>query len=307
MTPTGRDKNIDSVLEHFDKDIFISKKEIEGIVDKSQADMSINQMLAIGLIELVKDTIVIGGGGHCYILTAFGVEVKRHGSWTKYLSDKEEEKTLSRQQIQSTITTNNITRRILYITIIVTAISAIVAGISAWISWLDYSKSNEQHSSYNALINTIERLPKIQTPITFNSDNRESIEKLATVDSELVTKIQELIPGFGILGQLFETEEFYVIVGIVPNDTGSPRIITINKKGEEIDSYIIWETAGGGMGSYSTNIVTILPDKTILFMDSTLTRNINEEGTDEIEGTDSISVTTKKYIITEKGEIKTLD
>ena len=164
-----------------------------------------------------------------------------------------------------------------------------------------------QRTADNPLINSIELLPKIQTPITFNSDDTESIEKLTRVDNDLVSKFQEQIPGLGILGQLFETDDFYVIVGIVPNDTGSPKIITINKKGEEIDSYIIWETAGGGMGSYSTNIVTILPDRTILFMDSTLTRNLNEEGTDEIEGTDSISVTEKKYIITDKGEIKIMD
>jgi hypothetical protein len=270
MTPTGRDKNIDSVLEHFDKDIFISKLEIENIVDKSQADMSINQMLAIGLIELVKDTIVIGGGGHAYILTAFGVEVKRHGSWTKYLSDKEDEKQLIKDQIQSSIRTNKTTILILVLTVL-------ISGVSAWISWLTYLKPStlEKSNSENALINTIEQLPKIQTPITFHSENRESIEKLATVDNELVTKIQEQIPGLGILGQLFETKDIYVIVGIVPNDSGSPEVLTINKKGEKIDSYIIWETAGGGMGSYSTNIVTILPDRTILFMDSTLTRHIN--------------------------------
>lgn len=287
MTPTGRDKNIDSVLLLFDTKIFVTTSEIENVVGKSERDNSISQMLSIGLIQLLKDTIATGGGGLCYILTAFGIEVKRHGSWTKYLTDKEEERLLSKRQIESTITTNNTTRIILYITIA-------IAGLSAWISWLDYSKSNEgeHRNSDNALINSIKLLPKIQIPITFNSNNRESIEKLARVDNELVIKIQEQIPGFGILGQLFETEEFYVIVGIVPNDAGSPRIITIDEKGEEIDSYIIWKTAGGGMGSYSTNIVTILPDRTILFMDSTLTRNINEEGTDEIKGTDSISVIT---------------
>src|SRR5882672_4519142 len=139
----------------------------------------------------------------------------------------------------------------------------------------------------------IQSLPKIQTPVTYRSDSRANIVGSAEIDTAFMRKM--INEGFGPMGRLFEANDFYAIIGAVPNDTGSPEIRTIDKKGKQIASHILWETAGADMGYYSTNIVTIFPDRTILFKDSVMTRKINSEGTNEIEGTDSVSVTTKKY------------
>ncbi len=104
MTPSGRDKNIDSALELFDTKIFVTTDEIADKVGLSERDNTINQMLSIGLIQLRTD--LISGGGLCYILTSSGIDVKRSGSWTKYLDDKEDEKKANRQLIDSSITAN---------------------------------------------------------------------------------------------------------------------------------------------------------------------------------------------------------
>jgi hypothetical protein len=44
----------------------------------------------------------------------------------------------------------------------------------------------------------------------------------------------------------------------------------------------------------------------LFLTDSVLTRKINKEGTDEIPGTDSLSATTKKYRVNDRGKIEEL-
>lgn len=134
MTPPGRDKNIDTVLDLFDTKMEISDKDVESTsVGETEANRTIVQMIAIGLIKYLE-----GLPNSTYILTSFGIEVKQHGSWTRYNEDKVEEKELVKRQIDSTITTNTTTRRILFITIIIALASLII-------SWLDYSKTNQGH------------------------------------------------------------------------------------------------------------------------------------------------------------------
>lgn len=147
----------------------------------------------------------------------------------------------------------------------------------------------------------------ITQSITFNSDNDINLVLPEVGDSTVVKMIQQQLPHLNLIGQLFETERIYVMLGFIANDTGSPLIVTTDKTGKKLDSYLAYETAGGDMGYYSTNIVTINPDKTILFLDSTLTRQINETGTDEIPGTDSVFVKEKKYRITENGKIESMN
>jgi hypothetical protein len=84
-------------------------------------------------------------------------------------------------------------------------------------------------------------------------------------------------------------------------------LVTFDKEGNQLDSHVVYETALGDMGHYSSNYVTINPNRVIDFTDSTTTRKINPEGTDEIPGTDSLTVTIKKYKITDKGKIERVD
>lgn len=166
MTPSGRDKNIDTVLSLFDSKMEISEKEIEDSIDKSEANRTVVQMFAIGLI---KD---VGIGNGAYILSSFGVEVKQHGSWTKYLNDKSEDKLLTTGQIKSSIRTNNTTILILILTLI-------ISGFSAWISWLNYDflKTNQEPSGkmIDSLNKSIERQNQVLLEInkTLKTDSSE--------------------------------------------------------------------------------------------------------------------------------------
>jgi len=138
MTQDDIKKNIDIVLN----EIFNTTTSTNEAVIKykfsrfSDIDELIEIMSVLGIIEL---TTKANRGNRIILLTNFGHEVLRHGSWTKYLADKEEEKRLANEMVKSTIMTNKTTRIILYVTIIISA-------LSAWISWLDYAKTNPEPS-----------------------------------------------------------------------------------------------------------------------------------------------------------------
>ena len=121
-------------------------------------------------------------------------------------------------------------------------------------------------------------------------------------DNPFFNQIQTELSGFGVFGLLFETKTFIAILGNIPTDVGTPIIITYDKKGTKIDSHPVYENVMGDMGTYIDNFETIFPDMQIVFIDSTITRKINLDGTDEIPGTDSLSVKTKKYKINQEGK-----
>jgi len=124
MTPSGRDKNIDSILTLFDAKILTTRKDIENLVG-SETFNSIEQMRLIGLIEQLG--YIISEGGECYILTSFGIEVKRAGSWTKHQKNKDEEREINRLLIASSIRTNWLQKWLLIAT---TVFSFITLGVS---------------------------------------------------------------------------------------------------------------------------------------------------------------------------------
>ncbi len=151
------------------------------------------------------------------------------------------------------------------------------------------------------LVELINGLPIMATPITFNSD--KPITSDAQVEQHVIDQLQKLIPGYGLIGKIFEGENFVAIIGVVPNDTGSPMILIFDRNGIKLDSYLLYETAGGDMGYESKNTVTINPSKEIAFVDSTWTMKLNKEGTNVVEGTDSLTVSRKKYLISDGGKI----
>lgn len=154
------------------------------------------------------------------------------------------------------------------------------------------------------LMDLIDDLPMMVPPITFNSDRPISSDH--QVEQQVLDKLQKLIPGYGLIGKLFDTENFVAIIGVVPNDTGSSMILIFDRNGMQLDSYLLYETAGGDMGYESKNTVTIKPNKEIEFIDSTWTMKINKEGTNVIDGTDSLSVSRKLYLISAAGQIQNI-
>jgi hypothetical protein len=151
-----------------------------------------------------------------------------------------------------------------------------------------------------------DKLPQIKTPITFNSDSNIDLKSVELPDNGLLKKLNDR-NYFAVFGKIFETESFIAIIGYIPDDTGTPILVTFDKEGNELGSHVVYETAMGYMGQYSSNYITISPNREIHFTDSTTILEINADGTDEIPGTDSLIVTIKKYRITDMGKIERLD
>jgi len=151
-----------------------------------------------------------------------------------------------------------------------------------------------------------DKLPTIETPISFNSNGDIGLGPADIADNKLLKNLKEQ-SYFSVFGKIFESEDFITIIGYIPNDTGTPLLVTFDKTGTQTSSWAAYGTAMGDMGRYTSNFVTIDRDRTIHFVDSTVTRKINQDGTDEIPGTDSLTVTTKKYRLTDKGTIESVD
>ncbi len=148
-----------------------------------------------------------------------------------------------------------------------------------------------------------DKLPLIVTPIVFNS-NGEIRMKVVDLPNNKILKELKNKNSFSAFGKIFETKDFIVIIGYIPNDSGTPLLITIDKDGNELDSFVIYQTVGFDIGYYRSNFVTINADNTITLIDSLVTRKINVDRSEEILGTDSLTVTKSKFNLTDKGKIK---
>lgn len=151
-----------------------------------------------------------------------------------------------------------------------------------------------------------EKLPMLNTPLEFNSDRMVKLKSIELPDNGLLNKLREK-NYFTLIGKVFETKDNITILGYVPADISLPILLTFDNEGNELSSHAIYENPSSDMGHYTTNIVKVLSNRQIHFTDSTTTRKVNEEGTDEVPGTDSLWVTHKKYQLTGKGTIERLD
>jgi len=147
----------------------------------------------------------------------------------------------------------------------------------------------------------IKQLPLLETPIKFESRKEYPYEIFSLDNNSFFRKLHEEL-GFGVMGKIFETNKFIAVLGNVPSDTGTPIILTFDKNGKKIDSHFVFTTVGSDMGFYTWNKEVILPDMTMHFTDSTITRKINAEGTNEILGTDSLTIIRKVFKISEEGK-----
>jgi len=148
-----------------------------------------------------------------------------------------------------------------------------------------------------------DKLPLIVTPIVFNSNGEIRMKVVDLPNSKILKELKNK-NSFSAFGKLFETKDFITIIGYIPNDSGTPLLITIDKDGNELDSFVICQTVGFDIGYYCSNFVTINADNTITLIDSLVTRKINRDRSEEILGTDSLIVTKSKFNLTDKGKIK---
>jgi len=119
--------NIDIAIKLLSDNITLSESKFKQLYNGPiNPDVLIDKLLIFGLIKRYSET-----SDKEYTLTGLGHEVKRAGSWTKYLADKEEEKRLIEEQIRSSIRTNKTT-------IFILAMTVIISGLGAWVSYLNY-------------------------------------------------------------------------------------------------------------------------------------------------------------------------
>ena len=149
-------------------------------------------------------------------------------------------------------------------------------------------------------------IPAYQLPAKFDSDRKVKYKAIELPNNDLIKELQTK-KYFTLLGKVFETKHTITILGYIADDYGTPTLITFDSQGKKISSHGLFENAVADMGRYTSNMTTLLANKQILFTDSTITRKINPEGTDEIPGTDSLSVTRKKYRITDEGLVERIE
>jgi hypothetical protein len=148
-----------------------------------------------------------------------------------------------------------------------------------------------------------DKLPLISTPIVFNSNGDISIKTVDLPNNKILEELKYK-NSFSAFGKIFEAKDFITIIGFIPNDSGTPLLITIDTEGNELATFVIYKTVGFDIGYYRSNFVTINEDKSIILIDSLVTRKIKEDRSEEIPGTDSLTVTKSKFNLTDKGKFK---
>ncbi|HCS20805.1 MAG TPA: hypothetical protein DIW47_09640 [Bacteroidetes bacterium] len=151
-----------------------------------------------------------------------------------------------------------------------------------------------------------DKLVSIETPLTFNSNRANHYQTVEFQDTVLLKKLSPDYPLF-LYGKIPFHSNFTTLIGYRADDQATPILFTFDKQGKLIHSHLLYETVVGDMGIYTSNHVIIDSERNIHFTDSTITRKLNEDESDEIPGTDSLSVINKKYRISDEGIIKRVD
>lgn len=146
-----------------------------------------------------------------------------------------------------------------------------------------------------------ENYKQLKLPIRFNSER----------DFDLNGITRDSIGLGGVpLGKLFQSDKIYTSVVLsIPVYRIIPHVYTQDENGKVIDELLLFNSTGREPGFSSVEDFTILPDKTIIFVDSTATFEYTADtlGLKEIPGTRKLTVTTEKYRITDSGKIEKMD
>jgi len=170
MTKDGFDKDVDSVLRLFNVKLEIDIDEIKQKHDKIE-DLLIANMTAIGLL---KET-TIEGRKRTFILDKFGHEIRSHGSWTAYLSDKLNERRLAASLTSSSINSNQVQKRLLLAT-------TVFAFLTLCISIADYFvHRNELHVARRTFQHQFRdgKNPKQDQPLLQPDSAKDSTDSLS--------------------------------------------------------------------------------------------------------------------------------
>ena len=151
------------------------------------------------------------------------------------------------------------------------------------------------------------KLTVIDLPLVLSSSRDTNARLVQTFDNEILKRLYEKGGHFSAVGVIFESDDFISILGYHPSDISTPVLVTLDREGNEIETINLFGSVGQDIGYYESNHVTINSDRTITVIDSLLTRKVNEDRSDEIPGTDSLTVTVNKFRINEKGKSEKMD
>lgn len=149
-------------------------------------------------------------------------------------------------------------------------------------------------SSVYDTLDTIE-VPVTFTPETWSEKYKIHIEKYGVVHDWDIFQHP--------FAKLTEGPNYKGIIFISTDETGSPILVTIDKKGQPIDTLSLLGDWGGNDPSIATTeIVTISEDFTIYLIDSTSTFDIGLDG-DRIESSKKLEVNNELFKIVDSGKI----
>ncbi|WP_227626100.1 hypothetical protein, partial [Geofilum rubicundum] len=171
---------------------------------------------------------------------------------------------------------------------------------------LVFSCNGQRQNEDSSFSDLCENLPTITTPIVFNSNIDIQLKSVDLPKNRILNELNDK-SGFSVFGKIFESKSLVTIVGYVPDDYGSPIVVTIDNKGNIIDSFSLYQSVGFDMGYYRSNFVTINSDKTISIVDSLITRKILEDGSNEIPDSDSLAVTKSRFKHAASGKIEKIE
>lgn len=150
------------------------------------------------------------------------------------------------------------------------------------------------------------QLPQIQLPITFNSDRKVKYPAIDLEGNEIIKRLIDQ-NSFSLFGKLFENKTSITMLGYLPDNNGTPVVITVDNNGRSLKSHALYETTKSGFGYHTSNIAMVFSNRQIIFTDSTVLQKIYHAGLGQFHLTDSVSVTRKKYLIAGNGTIKILN
>lgn len=144
-------------------------------------------------------------------------------------------------------------------------------------------------------------LDKIEVPVTFRPDEWSDLY-MKHLDKYGIKEGWELLKH--PYAKLVDCKNYKAIIFISTDETGSPTIITIDRKGNPIDTLFLLGDWGGNDPGVGTNeIATINKDLTIHLLDSASIYDLDLDG-DRIESSRKLTVTDELYKILDSGIIE---
>jgi hypothetical protein len=110
----------------------------------------------------------------------------------------------------------------------------------------------------------------VRLPVVFDCTKTPKLASMVRVDSALFEKFHP--PMCNLVGRVFASDAFVSIVYLFPSDDGTPIWYTYTKDGRAIDTLDLY--IGGCQadpGGWQHSFTTIMPDRSIRFVDSVFT------------------------------------